>query len=45
MEQLSAVYPELGRQGQERPKADGSIVRAVKPLDMDNLIDEVPLLD
>jgi hypothetical protein len=43
MDQLSAVYPELGpkRNDVEQPKADGSIVRAVKPLDMEGLIDEV----
>lgn len=42
MDQLSAVYPELGpkRNDVEQPKADGSIVRAVKPLDMEGLIDE-----
>jgi len=44
MDQLAAVYPELGRPGAAPttpPVNDGSIKRAVKPLDFDALVEEV----
>lgn len=44
MQQLAAVYPELGSKhvwaNQELPAPDGSIKRVVKPLDFDAMMDE-----